>query len=79
MNDRERTELLRILKRSQLGKCPLPGPNDDYHDTTLPIYGGQFRDLGGQLTNGPVIGYSCNKCHKTWDREWRPTYGSPSQ
>jgi transposase-like protein len=34
---------------------------------------GGEHDTSGEMVN--QAGYSCNKCHKTWNRNWEPTYG----
>lgn len=33
---------------------------------------GDDHDMSGDMVFR--AGYSCIKCHKTWDRHWRPTY-----
>lgn len=57
--------------------CPVGGE----HDTSRPIYGPLQRATLAQALDEPyvvgareIIGYSCNKCHKTWDKDWVATW-----
>ena len=49
--------------------CPMGGE----HDTSRPILGIESNAALG-FYRGDVVGYSCNKCHKTWDCDWIATY-----
>lgn len=67
--------------RVKIEPCPMTYAG---HDTTHPIYGPVYaqgpRETDRKHFAGvsqKIIGYSCNKCHKTWDKNWVATWDKP--